>query len=149
MTMERLSMVAPELAERIQAVDDEAVLREAALVAAETVVVRSEVDDDLVQSALDQLRSRVWSEGLRIDLQRRAEELDELYWDLQDRFEAGDASQDAYLAAFGRARSVSAVGCALDTDPIMAALEAAYEAHCAFVDGSGVIEKVSQVLSAS
>ena len=147
MMMERLSMIAPELAALIQATEDEALLRSAALAAAQTVLERSEVDDSRVEGALDGLRSRSWDEGVRTAVRQLAEELDEVYWDLRDRHEAGDVSEAEYLAAFGRARSVSAVGCALDPDPTMAALEAAYEAHCAFADGSGVLDTVTQLFS--
>jgi hypothetical protein len=62
------------------------------------------------------------------------EELDETAWDVQDKVDEGLIPEQAYLDAFSKARAVAAVGCALETDPLQAALESVYEAQAATCD---------------
>lgn len=147
--MERLSMVAPDLATRIQGSGDEQRLRIAASAAAEIVVERAAVGHDGVLRALEMLRHGSTDVELREALQSLAQELDARYWDLHDAHEAGKGSKEEYMAAFAQARAVSAVVCALDPDFVMAALEACYEAHSAFSDGSNVVATVSELLDRS
>jgi hypothetical protein len=70
----------------------------------------------------------------RADVLALVEELDELAWDLQDRAEAGTASQEQYLHAFARARAAAAAGFAFEGDALVAASEGLYEAHHAVQD---------------
>jgi hypothetical protein len=60
--------------------------------------------------------------------------------------ENGRATEEDHPAAFARARAVAAVAWALHPDPTLAASEAAYEAHCAFRDGSTVVTSVVSLL---
>jgi hypothetical protein len=62
------------------------------------------------------------------------EELDEIAWDAQEQAEAGVLPEQAYLAAFARARAAASVGFALEPDALHAALEAVYEAQAALAD---------------
>lgn len=149
MTRERLSLIAPTLTRQMEAVSNEQVLRGAAYEAAAIVAGRAAVDDERVRRALQQLAEGQVDTVLRDDLAGLVAELDERAWDVQEARDAGRATHAQYLAAFARARAAGAVVAAMDPDPAMAALEAAYEAHCAFEDGSGVIDAVAASLSGS
>ena len=87
-------------------------------------------------------RLRAVAEGvaaaaLRIDTPIRIDGvLDEAAWDLQERMDAGQAAHDEYLAAFRRARAVTSLWFALDSDPMVAAMEASYEARAAADDAA-------------
>lgn len=146
MTMERLSMVAPDLARGVQHTTNVRVLRRAAHTAAASVVSRAAVTDGRVVDALARLAAGTDAEALRAELVAVVEELDDRAWTLQDAHDAGEATEHEYLGAFAQARAVAAVVAALHADPTFAALEAAYEAHCAFADGSGVLEAVARTL---
>jgi hypothetical protein len=74
---------------------------------------------------------------LRGALEALVEELDNEYWDLWDSSGSTDSSEAR--AAFARARAVNALACALQANPVEAALDAIYEAQASLpeaeVDG--------------
>ena len=70
------------------------------------------------------------SPGLRAEVQRLAEDLDDRYLDLHDDEKPGGQSP-GWEAAFRRARTAAAVVSALDPDPNKAACGALYEASYA------------------
>jgi hypothetical protein len=86
----------------------------------------------MVGKAIDSLKSQevCGSEG---NLAAIVEHLDNHYFDLKDRFEAGAGSESSYLDAFRKARAATAVMAALAPDPLEAAMNALYEAHAAGV----------------
>jgi len=145
-TMARLSMVSPELAARLQSTVEERALRRAARAAAAVVVERAGLVDDRVDRAIEILSAGATDPEVRKVLEGYSEGLDERAWDLMDARSDDRGSEEEYLVAFGRARAASAAVWALEADPVMAALEATYEAHCAFSDGSGVLTAVAAAL---
>jgi hypothetical protein len=67
-------------------------------------------------------------------LTAEVDRLDELAWDIQERVELGEASEEAYEVAFCRARSVNAALLAFhDGD----SSDAVYEALIALPEGTG------------
>ena len=72
--------------------------------------------------------------------------LDQVAWDIQEMAETGAASYQTYSIAFQRARTASAVGFALERDPLRAALEAVYEAQAAVADLDAVRAVVNDAL---
>lgn len=130
----RLSSVAADLAQQL-ATGQPARLRLAAAGAVHLAVERTELAAPQLDAALVALQEgKFGGSPERSAVLQLADELDEIAWDLQQRSEAGNASQEAYLAAFGRARAAAAIGFALDGDALTAALEAVYEAQAAVAD---------------
>ena len=64
-------------------------------------------------------------------VEKIVDKLDELGFDLNDKAEAGKATQAEYLAAYNKARAANAVWYVLHADPLVAASECAYEAGIA------------------
>jgi hypothetical protein len=93
---------------------------------AREAVARSGLDDPLVASALDQIRTG--EPGMNASVQEVAERLDQVAWNIQDAEDGHDSDQ--YIEAFRRARAASAVAFALNTDS-GSMLESIYEAQAA------------------
>jgi len=83
---------------------------------------------------------------LRGDLQSLVTELDEEYWDLSDSSRSSDDIEAG--RAFARARAVNALACALDVDPVEAALDAIYEAQASLPEAAvdGFLDAVKERL---
>jgi hypothetical protein len=75
------------------------------------------------------------------------EELDEIAWEAQDKVEAGVLPEEAYLAAFARARAAASVGFALEPDALHSALESIYEAQAAVADLEAIRVTVAAALT--
>jgi hypothetical protein len=84
------------------------------------------------------------SEALRLRLETLVQSLDDEQWTLQDKVDLSEATKEEHLAAFGRARAVNAVLCALEPDPLTAAAEATYEAIAATDDKVGIRDLISR-----
>jgi hypothetical protein len=140
--MIRLSTIAPDLTTRLQRVSV-ADLRRVTAEVVDAALRATELHDQSLDAAVRALRAGRYGDGLERERVKDLEvQLDETAWDLQDRADAGDASQDDYLAAFRRARAAAALWFALDDDALQAALEAVYEARAATDDN-----EVRRVLS--
>jgi hypothetical protein len=86
------------------------------------------VEDPRLTAAIAAFEAGEWGDTpARRNLRGLVEELDEVAWDAQDAAERGEADDADYDVAFARARVTSAVDFALDSDPLQAALESAYE----------------------
>jgi len=133
MTMERLSMLAPDLARSIQGLDGTRA-RQIARMAAALAIEGTGVTDKRVRRALELLGSTELDDAQRRDLSSLTAEFDKRYWTAGEKRDAGETSEEEYLEAFARARAVASVAMAADPDPVHAALEAAYEAHAALGD---------------
>lgn len=143
--MSRLDSSAPSLAQRLRSVD-EPTQRTAATAAAAWAAVAAELDQAAVTTAVELLQR---SEHLRIqqgELVTLVEELDGAAWSLRESEDDGISSQEAYVAAFGRARAVAAVLFAADPDSEVAALEATYEASVVAGDSSTLVAHVQAAL---
>jgi hypothetical protein len=88
---------------------------------------------------------------LRGALEALVEELDNEYFDLSDSSGASNSSEAR--TAFARARAVNALACALEVDPVEAALDAIYEAQASlpeaevdnFLDSAKALLRTLQV----
>jgi len=130
---ERLSLVAPDLAESLIALERSRA-RAVAVACANWAAGVTGLRETLVVEVLRELQSdRLPSQGEIQELEDLTDQLDEMAWDIQEKDEQhgglGDSTQ--YLQAFRRARACAAVLAATSSDPDAAALDAAYEAWAA------------------
>jgi hypothetical protein len=130
----RLSGIAPDLVEQLEG-ESEAQLRRTAEAVVDAALRATKVGSGTVKQALAALQAgRHGALEERRVVKQLADRLDESAWDLQDRVEAGEAGRDEYLDEFRRARAVTALWFALEPDPLVAAVEVAYEARAATDD---------------
>lgn len=95
----------------------EATKRKVLLAACTFVVDRLIPDDPIVHDALAALKSCCYRDRqLVTQLGKHVIDLDELYFDAHDEFEAGHAPENKFRALFAKARAASAVECAFDPD---------------------------------
>jgi hypothetical protein len=127
----RLSTVAVDLAERLSHQPARR-LRQVAVAAADLAVERTQLVDPRADAGLaavrDEAPAAIAECSLVLSL---TEELDEVAWNTRDQVEAGMLPEQAYLAAFARARAAASVGFALEPDALHAALDSVYEAQAA------------------
>lgn len=143
--MSRLSTIADDLAELLsrQSISR---LRGVAAAAARLAVERTQLADPRLDAALAAIRDGDPAAVAELSqVLALTEELDEIAWDVQEQCEAGVRPEQAYLAAFARARAAAAVGFALEPDALCAALESVYEAQAATADLEGVRAAVAAV----
>jgi hypothetical protein len=142
----RLSSVAVDLVERLER-QPPARLRQLTADAVRLAVARTQLVDPRLDAGLVALGSGAFGDTPeRSAVLRLVDELDEIAWDVQDKAEASEATQQAYLAAFAKARAAASVGFALDSDALNAALEAIYETQAAVADLNAVREMVGAAL---
>jgi hypothetical protein len=143
----RLSTVAVDLAERLSHQPPRR-LRLVAAAAAGLAVERTQLADPRLDAALAAVRDGDPAAMAEISqVLALTEELDEVAWDAQDQVEAGVLPEQAYLAAFARARAAASVGFALEPDALHAALESVYEAQAAVADLEAVRVAVAAALA--
>lgn len=131
----RLETIAADLVDEL-AHKPELRLRVAAEAVAVAALHATDIQDERIDQALAALRAGEYGDAVkRKAVKALADELDEAAWDIQEQVDTGDAYQHEYLAAFRRARAVTSLWFALDDDPMVAAMEAAYEARAAADDG--------------
>jgi hypothetical protein len=130
----RLSTIAPDLAAWLEHQSRER-LRAAAANAAHLAVERTRLTDPRLDAALTALRNGQFGRmAEQSGVQQLVDDRDAAAWNLQEKAEVGTVPQQAYSAAFRRARAAVSVGFALGSDALSAALEAVYEAHAATAD---------------
>lgn len=130
----RLETNAPDLLEALRRAGVEGQRRVAEAVAVHSIETAGVSEEDLGEAQAALREGRYGAETLLGRLDAVVDRLDEAQWDLRDRFESGEVSEEQHLAAFGRARAVNALRFALETDPLVAAAEAVYEALAATDD---------------
>lgn len=144
--MSRLSTIADDLAELLSR-QSIARLRGVAAAAARLAVERTQLADPRLDAALAAIRDGDPAAVAELSqVLALTEELDEIAWDVQEQFETGVRPEQAYLAAFARARAAAAVRFALEPDALCAALESVYEAQAATADLQAVRAAVATVL---
>jgi hypothetical protein len=114
---------------------------------ARAVAVAAAGDNPIDDPRLDAAIAALGADGatdttVRTELDALVCELDQRAWDIQDEIEQGRATEEEYLHAFDRARVAAAAFWALDSNPAVAALESAYEAHMVLPD-----EKIRPVIA--
>lgn len=141
----RLEARAADLSRLIEAAEPDP-QRRIAVKVAEAALSAVPLDEPELAPALADIAAGRWGgEGVHAATML-TDRLDDLAFDLQDEVDEGTAEHAEYLAAFCRARAVSAVAFALDADPRNAALEAAYEAEAATEDLNLIRNIVNEVL---
>jgi hypothetical protein len=138
----RMNQLEPRLRQALIEASDEA-RRRVALTVSRLAVSRAGISDPRLGAALEQLlRGAYGGSPERSAVRAMTEELDDAAWDIQDRVEVGAADKADYMKAFMTARAVNAVWCALDPDPLAAAVEATYEAAAAIADVESLVTAV-------
>ncbi len=113
--------------------------RAAALAAARFALAHNALTDSVLSDAMNALAAgRSADKALTERLQALVDSLDEVHWDLQEKEEAGQATEAEHLAAFQKARAANTVLAALAADPFAAASDSAYEAFHATKDLPGL-----------
>lgn len=147
MTQERLSLIEPALATQLASGIAEPQLRRSCSTFLLPLLERTGLSlNPAVQRAYDILAAGGSDEASHREMQHLAEILDERYFEISQSAEEGSRSDGDVLAAFAQARAAGAVAAALGPDPVFSAQEAAYEAHCAFADGSGVLNVLAEAM---
>lgn len=136
----RLASIAPDLVSRLDSRSDTELANIVAVVAREAAA-RSGLDEPVVASALDRIRTGEPSLSDRSEVEELAARLDEHAWDIQESDDGARHDSQRYLLAFQRARAASALAFALDRDR-EAALESIYEAQAAL----GSIDAVRRLI---
>ena len=127
----RLATIAPDLDQTITQATP-ATQRAIAITAAEYAIQHTQLTEPTVDAGLAAAQEGRFGETReRTDVYALAERLDEQQWAIQDRVDAGQATEEEHLAAFSAARAATALYYALDTDTPTAALETVYEANAA------------------
>jgi hypothetical protein len=135
MTQPGLSLEAPDLVDAVRSADDER-RRRAALAGCRFAVERNGLaQEPAIADALRALTAgAVGDVPERQAVRELTEQLDNAAWAIQERVEAGEASDADYIATFKRARAAAAVEFAFEADAETAAMESLYEAHHATQD---------------
>jgi hypothetical protein len=155
-TKQLLEEISPGLADRLRNVGEGRLLGIAATVA-EHAVRSVDLHDPRVDRALRVLRREPTERNACRDaVEGLVAELDSVAWDQQEQAEAKHPQEQDYVQAleggygpaFARARAANAVACALNTDPLMAAVETIYEGSFAIGDREVLRRVVSEALNA-
>ncbi|WP_139220077.1 hypothetical protein [Collimonas sp. OK412] len=145
--MMRLETVSPMLAEKIQTANSDQ-RRAASLLACQLVIKITHIEDRNVLEALDLLQKNGNLSPLkRAELDDFSAQLDEEYFELQNKAEDDPAVTPDYLLFFGQARAVSALSFAGSEDSFLAAMESIYEASVCVDDNSKIFDAVLRVLA--
>lgn len=140
--MMRLETVAKDLAARLRTATPSQ-QRAASLVACQLALQAAPMDTSVVSAAVEELRDQgVLSIQRVTELNALVAQLDQAYFDLQDRSEDEPDLQPKALRLFGQARAVSALSLAGGGDALAAAMEAIYEASVTVDDASRIYDAV-------
>jgi hypothetical protein len=135
----RMSLVSAPLVQKVSRYDAVR-LRQVAASVIELGLAGVQIDDPRLDAALATCAAQQFGDTPeRLALRELVAELDTIAWDAQDAAHAGEGDPAAYGIAFARARVANAVELALDGDPLIAALESAYEVQ-AGLDNLAAVE---------
>lgn len=144
---QRLELIAPELSGQLRHAEEQA-LRAAALTVCRFAIESTGLVSTTVNDGITGLlRHQYGSGALRKRVELQVTQLDDLQWQLQAAAERGEVDNEAYLAAFRRARAAHAVWFALDENPVIAVIEAMYEAYAATDDISALEALIRPLLA--
>ena len=140
--MIRLETAAQDLAAKLRAATPSQ-QRAAGLLACQLALQAVPMDIPVVSVALEELRDQSTLSIQRVaELNGLVAQLDQAYFDLQDRSEEELDLRPEALRLFGRARAVSALSLAGGGDALESAMEAIYEASMAVDDASRIYKTV-------
>lgn len=122
---ERLATIAPDLVTQLTSLPEDEQRRIASALAHEAAS-RTGLGGEVAGESAEALASR----------------LDEAAWSIQERHEAGQATEHEYLDAFEKARAAWALHYAVEPEPITAVLDTAYETQAAL----GSLDQLRRVL---
>lgn len=144
--MMRLETITKDFTEKLRKASP-ARQRAATLVACQIALQAAQIDLTVVSESLVllQQKSTLPKEHVK-KLNAIAAQLDEEYFDMQERVESEPASASASLLLFAKARAVSALAYAGGDDALDAAMEAIYEASTAVENSSQFFDAVLLVL---
>ncbi len=98
------------------------------IAACEFAIKISKIEIKVFKGIIDRIRAgRQISELEKLELKKLGDQLDNNYFELQEAFEEGHATENEYICAFKKARTVYALLFAFEADSTIAALESVYE----------------------
>ena len=113
--------------------------RAAALAAARFALAQTAVADPILSDGLDALAAGATVDSALVErIEAVVDALDQAQWQLQEKREAGKATEAEHRAAFQKARAANAVLAALNADTLAAASDSIYEAYHATNDLAGL-----------
>ena len=143
--MMRLETVAKDLAARLRTATSSQ-QRAASLLACQLALQAAPIDSHVVVEAVKELQTKgVLSIQRVTELNGLVAQLDQEYFDLQDRSEDEPDLQPEALRLFSQARAVSALSLAGGNNTLAAALESIYESGAAVDDANSVYEAVRKL----
>jgi len=141
--MARMETLDPEIVRRLSRAD-ETRLRRVAIAVSEFALERANLQSPLAREALDSLRKTgAVSPKVREDLRTLTDSLDDQYFKLHEAADDTDRAAVArgvgregapWILMFYKARAANAAFFACERDPLVAALESAYEANATLSD---------------
>jgi len=144
--MTRLQTLAPNVSDVLKN-SSAAKQRAAAVAACQFAVLRTDIGDSIVQTALQSLITTGGLEPpLKADIEARVARLDREYFDLQDATESDRLVAEDSLKTFGQARAAAAILAASSEDPFEAASEAIYEAAVSVNDPEPLFSLIAVAL---
>lgn len=139
--MMRLDAVAKNVAEKLKAASSEK-QRSICLLACQLALDAAPIDSPLILEALELLRQKGVLPANKVEeLNKLVVQLDEQYFDLQEKAEDDPSAKIESMRLFSQARAVSALSFAGNENALIAAMEAIYEAS-ATVDDESIFEAV-------
>jgi hypothetical protein len=118
-------------------------LRIAARIACDLAFLAAPLNNSVVMQALNDLQNNDdQPEEIQNNLRRIAAQLDEEYFDHQEKAEVGLNNEVDYMLIFSQARAVSALAFAVDADPLIAAMESIYEASATVDDPTELYKSI-------
>ena len=136
----RLETVARELSEKLRMASPEQ-QKAASFAACQLALQAVKMDISIVFEAVEELRKQGVLSNRRVtQLNDLVAQLDQVYFDLQDRSNDEPDLQREALRLLGQARAVSALSLAGGGDTFVAAMEAIYEASVTVNDPSKIYD---------
>jgi hypothetical protein len=146
--MMRLETVAEDLAIKVRTATP-LQQRRVCLIACQLALQATKMDLPIITTAIEEIRVRGVLSNKRIEeLNNLVDELDNLYFDLQERSELDPKLQLQSMLHFSQARAVSALSFAGGQEELTAAMETIYEASVVFDDPSIIFNAVTLKLEA-
>jgi len=143
----RLESIEPRLAEEIKKSGSE-LQRRVALLACRFAMNAAPVGNSIAAQALLVLEiGQRFTEEQLAKLNNLQQELDDRYFDLQEQAEDDAEKQVEALQYFGQARAVSALLFSQDSDPLVASMEAVYEASSTTDRPADLFDAVTHLLA--
>jgi len=136
-----LESVSRDLAEQVEKASDEE-KRAICVPVCRLAIARTGLDEPLVEQALRLMENGIFKDQrVTTALERLFGDLDESYFAAEERYKAGQGTEDTYIALARKARAADAVLACFNDDAFIAATYSVYEV-CAALGGADEVQAV-------